>query len=143
MTYKKIIIAVDSSAYSLAAAKKGIALANQLNARAALVFVIDKARTIHSMDTGIDPEEAIVVLKKEAEQTLDQLASMFHANDPVKFMPEGSAKEDIIKTAENWGADLIVMATHGRTGLLHFLTGSVAEYVMRHSRIPVMIVPSK
>jgi hypothetical protein len=70
--YKKIIIAVDSSAYSPAATKKGIALVNQLNARPALVFVIDKARTIHSIDTGIDPDEAIVVLKKEAEETLDQ-----------------------------------------------------------------------
>lgn len=143
MLYKKIIIAVDSSAYSLAAAKKGIALANQLSARLAFVFVIDKARTIHSSDTGIDPEEAMVVLKKEAEQTLDQLSTMYQAHDPVKFMPEGSAREDIIKTAENWGADLIVMGTHGRSGLLHFLTGSVAEHVIRHSKIPVMVVPAK
>ena len=56
---------------------------------------------------GIDPEEAMVVLKKEAEQTLDQLSTIYQAHDPVKFMPEGSAREDIIKTAENWGADLI------------------------------------
>lgn len=143
MNYKKILIAVDSSAYSLAAAKKGIALANQLNAKSALVFVIDKAKTIHSADTGIFPDEAIVVLKKEAEQTLDQLATMYDAKDLVKFMPEGSPKEDIIKTAENWGADLIVMGTHGRTGLMHYLIGSVAEYVLHHSKIPVMIVPAK
>lgn len=143
MTYKKILVAVDSSSYSLAAAKKGIALANQLSAKLALLFVIDKARTIHSADTGIFSDEAIVILKKEAEQTLDQLATIYHANDAVKFMPEGSPKEDIIGIAENWGADLIVMGTHGRTGLMHFLMGSVAEHVLRHSNIPVMIVPAK
>jgi len=143
VNYKKILIAVDSSAYSLAAAKKGMSLAHQLNAKSALVFVIDTARIIHSADTGIFPEEAIVILKKEAEQTLDQLVSMYNAHDAVKFMPEGIPKEDIIKTAENWGADLIVMGTHGRTGVMHFLVGSVAEHVVRHSKIPVMIVPAK
>ncbi len=143
VNYKKILIAVDSSAYSLAAAKKGLGLANQLNAKSALLFVIDKARTIHSADTGIFPDEAVVVLKKEAEQTLDQLASMYDGKDVVRFMPEGIPKEDIIRTAENWNADLIVMGTHGRSGLLHFLMGSVAEHVLRHSKIPVMIVPAK
>jgi nucleotide-binding universal stress UspA family protein len=143
MSYKKILIAVDSSEYSLAAAKKGIALAHQLNAKSALLFVIDRARTIHSADAGILPEDAIIILKKEAEQTLDQLATMYNGKELVKFMPEGRPSEDIIKTAEIWGADLIVMGTHGRTGLMHFLMGSVAEHVLRHSKIPVMIVPSK
>lgn len=143
MNYRKILIAVDSSEYSLAAARKGIALANQLNAKSALLFVVDRARAIHSADTGVFPDEAMIVLKKEAEQTLDQIAHLYTGKDVVKFMPEGSPKEDIIKTAEVWGADLIIMGTHGRTGLMHFLMGSVAEHVLRHSKIPVMVVPSK
>src|SRR3990170_8150686 len=113
MSYSKLLIAVDSSAYSLTAAKKGLDLAHQLHAQTALIFVIDKARTLHSADTGILPEEAVVVLKKEAEQTLDQLASMYNGKDLVKFMPEGHPAEDIVKTAEAWEADLIVMGTHG------------------------------
>lgn len=137
------MIAVDSSESSLAAAKKGLELSHQLHAKAALLFVIDKTRTVHSADTGILPGEAIVVLKKEAEQTLDQLAAMYNGSDIVKFMPEGYPDEDIIKMAATWEADLIVMGTHGRTGLMHLLTGGVTEYVLRHSKIPVMIVPSK
>ena len=58
-------------------------------------------------------------------------------------MQEGHPTEDIIKTAETWGADLLVVGTHGRTGLVHMLMGSVAEYLVRHSKIPVMVVPLK
>lgn len=61
----------------------------------------------------------------------------------MKFMPEGRPTKDILKTADIWEANLIVMGTHGRTGLLHLLVGSVAEYVIRHSKIPVMIILSK
>jgi len=68
---------------------------------------------------------------------------MYNGGEILKFMPEGHPTKDILKTAEIWEADLIVMGTHGRTGLLHLLVGSVAEYIVRHSKIPVMVVPSK
>jgi nucleotide-binding universal stress UspA family protein len=58
-------------------------------------------------------------------------------------MPEGNPQEAILKTATIWEADLIVMGTHSRTGLSHFLLGSVAEHVVRHAAIPVMVIPSK
>jgi nucleotide-binding universal stress UspA family protein len=143
MAFSKILIAVDGSEYSLNAAKKGFALAHQLEAMTALVFVVDVARTIHSADTGILPDEAVVVLKKEAEQTLDQIASLYDGKDLFKFMPEGHPVEDIIKTAEAWEADLIIMGTHARTGLIHLLRGSVAESVLHRSKTPVLIVPLK
>ncbi|HKZ36310.1 MAG TPA: universal stress protein [Chryseolinea sp.] len=143
MAYSKILMAIDSSEYSFASAERGFELAHQLNAKVALIFVIDAARTIHSADSGILPEETIVVLKKEAEQTLNQISKMFNGEDLTKFMPEGHPAEDIIKTAEVWGADLIIMGTYGRAGLMHLLSGSVAESVIRNSKIPVMVVPSK
>jgi nucleotide-binding universal stress UspA family protein len=143
MNYKKILIAVDSSEYAMAAAKKGFALAHQLNAQAALLFVVDTAKALGNVDAGILPQQALIVLTKEAEETLDQLAGMYNGSDLVKFMPEGHPREDILKTAEIWEADLIVLGTHGRTGLMHLLLGSNAEYIVRHSRIPVMVVPSR
>jgi len=96
-----------------------------------------------NIDAGILPAEALIVLKKEAEQALDELAEMYNGKGLMKFMPEGHPTEDIIKTAETWEADLIVLGTHGRTGLRHLLMGSIAEHIVRHSKIPVMIVPSK
>lgn len=143
MPYEKILIAIDSSEYSMNAARKGLELAHQLNAKAALLYVVDTSKALGNIDAGILPQEALLVLKKEAEQTLDQLAKMYNGNELMKFMPEGHPTEDILKTAETWWADLIVMGTHGRTGIKHLLMGSVAEYIVRHSKIPVMIIPSK
>lgn len=143
MSYEKILIAVDSSEYSMTAARKGLELAHQLNAKTALLFVVDKSKAMGNIDAGIMPEEALIVLKKEAELTLDELSAMYNGNDLMKFMPEGNPSEDIIKTSETWSADLIVMGTHGRTGLKHLLMGSTSEYIVRHSKIPVMVVPSK
>lgn len=143
MPYAKILIAVDSSEYSMKAARKGLELAHQLNAKAALIYVVDKSKAMGNIDAGIMSEEALLVLKKEAEQTLDQLAAMYSGKELMKFMPEGRPTEDILNTAKVWEADLIVMGTHGRTGLKELLMGSVATYVLHHSKIPVMIVPLK
>ena len=119
MAYSKILIAVDSSAFSMKAAKKGLELAHQLHAKAALLFVVDTSKAMGNLDAGIMPNEALIILKKEAEQMLDELATMYNGNELMKFMPEGHPSEDIVKTAENWEADLIVIGTHGRTGLQH------------------------
>ena len=143
MSYKKILIAVDSSEYAIGAAKRGFDLAHQLKAQAALLFVVDTSKALGNVDAGILPQQALIVLIKEAEETLDQLAGMYNGKDLVKFMPEGHPKEDIQKTAETWEADLIVIGTHGRTGLMHLLLGSNAEFLVRHSKIPVLVVPSK
>lgn len=143
MSYRKILIAVDGSEYSVAAAKRGLELAHRLNAKSFMVFVVDKTKAMGNPDAGIMPQQALIVLKKEAEQTLDELAEMYNGNELEKFMPEGNPREDIIKMAETLDVDLIVMGTHGLTGLRRLLVGSVAENVVRHSKIPVMVVPSK
>jgi nucleotide-binding universal stress UspA family protein len=143
MAYSKILIAVDNSEYSMRAAKKGLVLAHQLNAQTALLYVIDTSKALGNVEAGLLPETALLVLKKEAQQTLDGLATMYNGDAIIKLMPEGHPTKDIIRTAETWGADLIVMGTHGRTGLSHLLIGSVANYVVKHSKIPVMIVPLK
>jgi nucleotide-binding universal stress UspA family protein len=143
MTYKKILIAVDSSEYAMAAAKRGFDLSHQLGSQTALLFVVDTSKALGNVDAGILPQQALIVLIKEAEETLDQLAAMYNGKDLVKFMPEGHPREDILQTAETWEADLIVVGTHGRTGLMHLLLGSTAEYLVRHSKLPVMVVPAK
>lgn len=141
---KKILIAVDNSACSLRAAKKGFALADQTGAEVGLVFVINKNKETLNADLNITQEESQTILLKRAEETLGQLVKMFDGKTEVfQFTPEGLPKEEIINTALHWNADLIVMGTHGRTGLQHLLMGSVTEYVIRHFTRPVMVVPMK
>ncbi|MEP6795876.1 MAG: universal stress protein [Saprospiraceae bacterium] len=141
MNYKNILIAVDSSEYSLNATKKGMELALQVNANIAVVYVVDTSKALGNFDVGLLPGQALLALKKEAEQTFDLLEKMYPGSELKKFMPEGFPREEILHTAEKWQADLIVLGTHGRTGLSHLLMGSVAEYVIHHSKVPLLIVP--
>ena len=141
MPYSRILIAVDSHECSFMVAKKGIEIARKLGSRAALLFVIDMARAIGNIEAGITHQEALIILKKEAQQTLDQLAAMYNGNDVVRFMPEGHPAEDIIKTAINWEADLIIVGTHGKKGLARLLSSHVSDYVLHHSKIPVLLIP--
>jgi universal stress protein A len=53
----------------------------------------------------------------------------------------GEPELDIVRAARELGVDLIVMATHGRTGLAHFILGSITEQVLRHAPCPVLILP--
>ncbi|MGB3343220.1 MAG: universal stress protein [Aequorivita sp.] len=69
------------------------------------------------------------------------LTKSFNGYELIKFIPEGNPLEDILKTAENWKDDLLVLGRHGRTGLKHLFTGSVAERVLHHTNIPIMVVP--
>jgi nucleotide-binding universal stress UspA family protein len=143
MAYKKILIAVDSSSHSLHAADKGFQLAHQLNASIGLLYVIDRNKEVFNTDLGITPQQSSTVLLKQAEENIDQLIKMYDGTHEIfRFTPEGFPKEEIIKRAKLWGADLIVMGAHGRTGLFHLVMGSVTEYIIRHSNIPVMVVPS-
>jgi nucleotide-binding universal stress UspA family protein len=59
------------------------------------------------------------------------------------FTEYGSTASGIIECSKEFGADLIVIGTHSRSGLDRLLMGSVAEHVVRHSEVPVLVVPFK
>jgi nucleotide-binding universal stress UspA family protein len=142
MSYNKILIAIDSSAYAMEAAKKGFKLAHQLKASIGLIYVIDKNKESLNADLGITPDNSQAILIRQAEENITQMIKLYDGIDEViQFTPEGLPQHEIIKIAKEWKADLIVIGTHGRTGLMHLLMGSVAEYIVRHSPLPVMVVP--
>jgi nucleotide-binding universal stress UspA family protein len=139
MNYKKILIAADNSEQALWAAHKGFELAGQLNAECGLIYVIDKAKSLGNIDAGIMPEDAQRALNNEADRVIDSLLKQCSTRLTV-FKPEGSPVEEVIAVSRSWAADLIVIGTHARTGLRHLLLGSVAEHLIRHSAIPVLVV---
>lgn len=144
MPFSKILIAVDSSEFAMNAAKKGFELARETNAQVAAVYVVDSAKAIANLDAGILPMDTEQIYQKEGEETMKHLDEIFEGpGELTHFLPEGNPQEEIVNTSEQWGADLVVIGTHGRTGLAHFLVGSIAESVVRHSKVPVMVVPTK
>jgi nucleotide-binding universal stress UspA family protein len=80
----------------------------------------------------------------EAHRTLEQYIKLYDGVDGVLcFTPTGIPEEEIINIARQWEADLIVMGTHGRSAIGRILSGSTAEYVIRHATIPVLITPPR
>jgi len=87
----------------------------------------------------VDAADARRALEHESVERLRELAR----GDEECVAVVGQPAETILKQAEAWQPDLIVMGTHGRTGLAHFLSGSVAEEVVRRARLPVLVVHEK
>lgn len=144
MPFTKILIAVDDSAESMKAARCGFELAHSLKASVALLYVIDKGKEVVSADLGITSEDSQSALREGAKNTIEQYIKMYDGIDQVfRFTPEGDPEKEIINIATEWRADLIVMGAHARSGLDRMMTWSVAEQILRHAEIPVLIAPPK
>jgi nucleotide-binding universal stress UspA family protein len=140
--FKKILIAVDDSAESMAAARTGFALAHGLNATVGILYVVDPSREMVNADQGISPEESRTLLLDKAELTIRQYLQLYDGTDEVfRFTPEGTPEEEILHIAHEWQANLIVMGTHGRSGLNRMMAGSVTDHVIRHAEVPVLVTP--
>ncbi|MCX2484147.1 universal stress protein [Pedobacter sp. MR2016-24] len=146
MNLRKILIAVDNSTCSEKAAKTGYELAKTFGAEVALVNIIEPVPATMNQDLTLAPvfletydnsEENSHLLLKEIETTYGQGVATTYLS------VIDSAAHGIIKQSDEWGSDLIVIGTYGRTGLYHFLMGSVAEHVARKSACPVLIIPNK
>ena len=148
--FTKILIAVDASDYSQKAAQYGMGLAQQLGAEVALVH-IDEFPMMANVggdpilgDQMIAMPELAEIQKNSATHLLDQMFADYGEGLTVtKVIKSGDIKSEILETAKTWNASIIVLGTHGRTGLDHFLLGSMAESITRHSDCPVLIVPNK
>jgi nucleotide-binding universal stress UspA family protein len=87
----------------------------------------------------------IAQLQEEASRAvLERFGELWSGEQELTtFSQIGNPRVEILATAEEWKADLIILGTHGRTGFDHFISGSVAEGVARRSLCPVLIVPNK
>jgi len=153
MSFSKILVGIDDSPFSLHAAKVGYTLAQELKAELALVHVIDRAFETGGIDAGHFPNEIRYQAHEQGKKLIAQtLAILGHpipsalektSSTPVReFIYEGNPTQKILETAIAWEATILVLGTHGKQGALRtLLMGSVAEYAIRHSKIPVLIVP--
>jgi len=78
--------------------------------------------------------------RAEAEEHLRQLKIPPSTIKPERLLAEGEAATEILRVCEDVGADIIVMGTHGRTGIERFLMGSVSEDVVRRAKCPVVTI---
>lgn len=143
MAFKKILIAIDSEPVAAHAADLAAELARRLGAEMAFIHVVNSSLG-YPADTGVAPSELIALAKQDAKK----LVSDFRQRLPppsaaLEFVPVGGPATEIVKAAEEWPADLIVIGSHGRGGVQRALLGSVAEVVMRHAPCPVLVIRAK
>ena len=131
---KRILCPVDLSDNSLVAVELASTLANQYQAK--IVFCYVSPRWL--------PEESVVgneYLDAMTEERKQELAALRPANQELEFETmflTGSPGPEIVRAAES--CDMVVMATHGYSGVIRLIMGSMAEYVARHAECPVVLV---
>jgi len=140
MEFHKILIAIDKNSGAETVALNGLQLARQFSSEIALVSIIDTS--IAEDAEGASPRELDGIIDTHLTFTQQMLIETVFKGYPVKtFVEKGNPYEVILKIAEQWGADVIVMGTHGRKGFSHLILGSVAEDVIRHSKRPLVVIP--
>jgi|DewCreStandDraft_1066081.scaffolds.fasta_scaffold00348_11 universal stress protein A len=145
MQIKKVLVPVDFSKDSLRAAEYAKNFAAPFGAQLVLLHVIEPIYYASPADMyAASPNLALLIeeQRKAAQAQLEQLAQKLSGQGAKvqTLLKSGSPAQVIADTAKRIKADLIVMATHGRTGLAHVLLGSVAERVVRLATCPVLTV---
>jgi nucleotide-binding universal stress UspA family protein len=136
--FSTLVVTTDFSANSVVAVRPAIAIAERFGARVVLIHVLEAPST----DPAHPAKDPLRGLAEMAHEQLEEFGQR-EIGGRVPWTPEvatGPAPQAITDAARRHGADLIVVATHGRTGVLHLLLGSVAERVVRTATCPVLTV---
>jgi universal stress protein A len=140
---KKILLPTDFSDYSATATKYACELARRFDAEVHLLHALDAhLASTPAFGMGLVLPQYIHESKVAAEKRLAEVLDPKWVIDRtvIQAVVEGSPKVEIIRYARSEGIDLIILSTHGRTGLSHVLMGSVAETVVRSAPCPVLTI---
>ena len=142
--FKKILIATDGSEHTKNAVDYGIDLAKNSGAKLYAIYVVDTA-AFASIPMDAAWESMYELLRQEGDEATKYVADKAELEnlEIERLTIEGHPADEIIKFADKNGISIIVMGTLGKSGLDRFLLGSVAEKVVRNSKIPVLVVRGK
>ena len=143
LPFRKVLCPTDFSAPSEAAVTAALEVARHFHASLCLAHVVaGLPDTAPDLNYTFRVPEYEAALKADAEARLKALASRLGgAGVQADYVVgHGNAGREIVRMANEWGADVIVIGTHGETGLAHALFGSVAERVVRLADCPVLTV---
>lgn len=144
---KKILVPTDFSIYADKALKQAIDIAKQSKAKIFLFHVIDDGFQQCTVDYCIDEGAVQKIYKDSIKNTIDKMhkeANKITAkNSSIEIVYDtrrGIPYEEILKEQEEKGIDLIVIASHGKIGILKNLMGGVADKVMKRAKCQVLLV---
>ena len=152
---KNILIALDFDPTAQKVAEIGFTLGENKDASITLLHVI--ADPSYYASTVYDPimgfggyanlnllsPDIINELKKESLEFLEKSKQHLGGENIKTLVKEGSIAQTILQVAEELNADIIVMGSHSKRWLENMLMGSITEYVLHHSSVPLLIIPTK
>ena len=148
--YQRILLPIDDSAAAMAAFAEALQLAQCTSAQLLLVHVLDVSRSALA-PMGMPGMEYATYQESRQENgaqrehflhDLSEQAAAAGVPCSSKLIEKwgGNPAKTLLAEADAWQADLIVMGTHGNTGLMHLIFGSVAENLLHHSKVPVLLL---
>ncbi len=140
---KKILAATDYSDLSCVGLRRAFETAREAGAELIVLHVIDMSSDWFGKHENFGPVRTLLAEQKEfLDKYLREKFPEFMNLVEVRQMVElGAAHVNIAEIAGREAADLVIMSTHGRTGLDHILLGSVTEKVIAHAPCPVLAIP--
>jgi nucleotide-binding universal stress UspA family protein len=143
--YKKILVPVDGSETAMLGLQEAIRLAKDQKATVRLFHVVNDFLMIASPEAAVYSHELLKSFRERGEAILADAAAIarkqgIQAETKWVEAVSGPAGALIVEQATAWPADLIVLGTHGRRGLRRLVMGSDAEYVVRTTPVPVLLV---
>jgi universal stress protein A len=140
--FSKILYPVDFSDYAEEILEYAVAVASRFNSELHLIHVIPNLNYFTPYESFLTPENMVAIERNiETEVDRDLTALAEKVSVPVKKVTKtGVTFVEIIEYVKEAGIDLVVMGTHGRSGIEHVLIGSVAEKVVRKAPCPVLTI---
>lgn len=150
---KKILIALDYNPTAQHILEAGYELARSMGAEIILMHVVADYTYYSSLDyspilgfdqfsnLGAMQLDSVTQLENAANEYLEHLKAQFGNSSIKTLIKDGDAGEGIVEASDNLGVDVVVLGSHSRRGLDKILMGSVAEKVLRKSKIPLYIIP--
>ena len=139
---KRILVPLDFSPFSLRAVRFARKWAVRFRAEVCLLHVIDAVSSAFPFGGELMALPPLPDFRRESTASLEKIAKKeFSRVAKVSVhLGEGTPHHEIARAAVELGADIIILTTHGRTGLLHAMIGSTAERVVRHAPCPVLVL---
>lgn len=140
---RSILVPIDFSIHSKNALKYAVPLAEKFRASVRLVYVVEP--TVYPADLGFGQVVLPGVEDELREKGAEELETLISKEiggrvQASSVVRTGSPHHEILREAEEQGVDLIVVATHGHSGVEHILFGSTADRIVRHAHCPVMTI---
>ena len=146
--YRKILVPIDGSTTSNLGLREALRFAKGHRSRLLLLHVLDEYYVFASGEPSPYIDEIIESMRRTGGRVVERAMALarrrgIKAQAATVESMTGGAAGPIVRQARKWGADLIVLGTHGRRGIRRAVMGSDAEQVVRNAPVPVLLVRAK